>query len=316
MAATQQQLVPNKQFDRIINTLMVEKDKASKEYFDKLINGAANPIQSNNKPITLSPIETALLGHMQKHIKYYQDYQRNLEENTILRKQQIKEKYSTQIKKETKKDVKRRIKAEREEKYTELANIHKQTTEIIEQTLEKYLKEFTIPPLLFPVVVHIHIPFKNEYVKYVQLNPQDTIVNLRQEVARHMETKGDTVLSFEKVNIFALVQEEGVPGIPITDDHIRIIEHYNPDPGAIFVLQGHLKCARDAPKRCYKLVHPTLAQPVPIDYFTCKTCTLNWLCGACVENCHKGHEVTSYVTHTPTWACCYCYKKKCHLLNK
>jgi len=178
----------------------------------------------------------------------------------------------------------------------------------------------SVPPLLFPVIIHIHVPYKNEFIKYVQLNPHDTIVTLRQEVARHMESRGDTVLSFEKANIFALVQGDGDPGIPITDDHIRLIEHYNPEPGAQFVLQGQLKCTKDAPKKCYKLVHPSLVEASKvsaIDYFTCRTCTLNWLCAACVENCHKGHDVTSFhINHTPTWACCYCYKKKCNIQNK
>jgi len=317
MAATQQQLFPNRQFDRIISIITAEKDKASKEYFDNLINGNMNnPISSNNNKITVSPVEQALLSHIQKHIKNYHDFQKKLEESTTIRKQHIKEKFTPLIKAaQAKKDQKekRRLKAEREEKNNDLTLIKDQTTKIIEKTLEKYLKEFSVPPLIFPVIVHISIPNKNELIKYVQLEPHDTIVNLRQEITRHMETKGDSVVSFEKVNIFALVQGEGDPGIPITDDHIPIIEHYNPEPGAIFVLQGQLKCARDAPKRCYKTIHPTLEKVSPIEYFTCRTCTLNWLCSACIEGCHKGHDIASFVTHTPTWACCYCSKKKCNI---
>jgi hypothetical protein len=315
-AATPQQLLPNKQFDRIISILIAERDKASKEYFDALIQGVIpNSNPSSNTSKVLTPIEQAFLGHMQKHIKYYQEYQTKLEANTSVRKQHIKEKYSVMIK-QTKKDQRRRIKAEREEKYSELSIIREQSLELINQTLEKYLKDFSVPPLLFPVIVHISIPTKNEFIKYVQLNPSDTIANLRQEIARHMESKGDPVVTFEKVNIFAFVQGDNDPGIPITDDHIRIIEQYNPDPGALFILQGQLKCAKDAPKRCYKSVHPTLAKVEPIDYFTCKSCVLNWLCAACVESCHKGHSVTTFhVNHTPTWACCYCSNKKCELLN-
>jgi len=315
-AATQQQLLPNKQFDRIISIITTEKDKASKDYFDTLINGG-NPIQTNNNKMSVSPVEQALLGHVQKHIKYYHEYQRKLEENTVSKKQQIKEKYSALIKSQTKKDQKRRYKAEREEKYNELSIIHKQTTEIIEKTLEKYLKEFSVPALLFPVIVHISIPNKNELIKYVQLEPHTTIAALRQEVQRHMEGRGDSVVGFEKANIFALVHSEGDVGIPISDDHIPIVETYNPEPGAIFVLQGQLKCARDAPKKCYKAVHASLGEKVvPIDYFTCRTCTLNWLCTACVEGCHKGHDVTTFhMNHTPTWACCYCSKKKCNLIG-
>jgi len=309
-------LVPNKQFDRLISIITSEKDRASKEYFDALISGGGTPIQSKNNKVFVSPIEQTLLGQVQKQNRSYHDYIRKLEDNTTARKLQIKEKYSVLIKAQTKKEQRRRLKAEREEKYTELSIIHKQTTEIIEKTIEKYMKEFTVPPLIFPVIVHISIPLKNEMVKYVELQPHDTIVTLRQEVLRHMESKGDSVLNFEKANIFALVQGDGDPGIPISDEHIAIVETFHPEPGAIFVLQGQLKCARDAPKKCYKNVHATLEKISPVDYFTCKTCTLNWLCSACVEGCHKGHDVTTFhMNHIPNWACCYCSKKKCNLIG-
>jgi len=322
MAATQQQLVPNKQFNRVINIITEEKEKASKEYFDNLINGNINPIQSNNNnknKITVSPIEQALLSHIQKHIRNYHDYQKKLDDNTSILKQQIQEKYSALIKTaQAKNDQKEkmRLKAEREEKKGEFKIIQEQTVKIIEKTLEKYLKDFTVPPLMFPVIVHISIPQKNEFIKYVQLEPHDTIMTLKQEVTRFMETKGDPVLSFEKVNIFVLVQRDKEPGIPITDDSITIIEHYNPDPGAYFVLQGQLKCAKDAPKRCYKAIHPTLEKVVSIDYWNCKTCDLKWLCAACTECCHKGHEINFFTSQIPSWSCCYCYKKKqCTLIK-
>jgi len=318
MAATQQQLIPNKQLDRVISIITTEKDKASKEYFDNLISGSINNlVTSSNNKITVSPVEQALLSHIQKHIKNYHDYQKKLDENTTIRKQQIKEKYSALIKaataKKDSKEKKLRLKLEREEKTTELTKIREKTTIIIEKTIEKYLKEFSVPPLIFPVIVHISIPHKNQHIKCIQLEPDNTVITLRQVVTMHMEKEGDPVIAFEKVNIFALVQAEGDPGIPITDDHILLIEHYNPEPGATFVLQGQLKCAKDAPKRCYKALHATLDKALPIEYFTCRTCTLNWLCAACVEGCHKGHDVATFVTHTPTWACCYCHKKKCNI---
>jgi len=320
MAVTQQQLAPNKQLDRVISIIITEKEKASKEYFDNLISGSINnPMTSSNNKITVSPVEQALLSHIQKHLKNYHDYQKKLDESTAIRKQQIKEKYSALIKTATaKKDTKekKRLESEREEKNTELTQIRETSTKIIEQTIETYLKEFSVPPLIFPVIVHISIPHKNKQIRCIRLEPDYTVITLRQLVSMHMEKEGDPVLAFEKVNIFALVQAEGDPGIPITDDHILLIEHYNPDPGATFVLQGQLKCAKDAPKRCYKVLHPTLDKALPIEYFTCRTCTLNWLCAACVEGCHKGHDVATFVTHTPTWACCYCHKKKCNIGNK
>ncbi|CAM9391721.1 unnamed protein product [Choristocarpus tenellus] len=54
-----------------------------------------------------------------------------------------------------------------------------------------------------------------------------------------------------------------------------------------------------------------------VDYYSCKSCDLKWVCSRCAVHCHRGHEVRPYVMgHKPTWACCYCSRKaraKCKL---
>jgi len=53
------------------------------------------------------------------------------------------------------------------------------------------------------------------------------------------------------------------------------------------------------------------------DYFRCKTCGFNWVCRPCKLQCHKDHELVPFMMqHTPSYACCYCVKKKkCIILN-
>jgi len=60
--------------------LKVEKDKASKSYFEQLIAGGGNP-QPNGQPNSggaaagpLSPIESVFQKHMQKSLLAYEEY--------------------------------------------------------------------------------------------------------------------------------------------------------------------------------------------------------------------------------------------------
>ncbi|CAM9658769.1 unnamed protein product, partial [Hapterophycus canaliculatus] len=49
-----------------------------------------------------------------------------------------------------------------------------------------------------------------------------------------------------------------------------------------------------------------------VDYFTCGECKLNWLCASCATHCHGGCRGVKpfMLNHLPTWACCYCSKKR------
>lgn len=52
-----------------------------------------------------------------------------------------------------------------------------------------------------------------------------------------------------------------------------------------------------------------------VDYFRCGECNLNWLCAACAAHCHaQCRDVKPFMlNHLPTWACCYCSKKRSRL---
>lgn len=52
-----------------------------------------------------------------------------------------------------------------------------------------------------------------------------------------------------------------------------------------------------------------------VDYFRCGECNLNWLCAACATHCHsRCRDVKPFILdHLPTWACCYCSKKRSRL---
>lgn len=69
---------------------------------------------------------------------------------------------------------------------------------------------------------------------------------------------------------------------------------------------------------CFTLDYDKEAEAT-VDYFTCDTCRINWVCEQCATSCHtdKGHTVRPYLkNHVPTFACCYCVKRrKCTIPN-
>jgi len=87
------------------------------------------------------------------------------------------------------------------------------------------------------------------------------------------------------------------------------------------VLEGNFAVKSDA-QMCFSLEFVKGADPPQkCDYYQCKTCAIKWICGRCASSCHAGHDVVPFqMGHTPTWACCYCAKKKsktgCKLCQK
>jgi len=76
-------------------------------------------------------------------------------------------------------------------------------------------------------------------------------------------------------------------------------------------LEGNFAVKSDA-QMCFSLEFVKGAEPAQqCDYYQCKTCAIKWVCSRCASTCHAGHEVVPFqMDHTPTWACCYCAKKK------
>ncbi len=86
--------------------------------------------------------------------------------------------------------------------------------------------------------------------------------------------------------------------------------------GSRVVIDGQIVCESDAAKPCITLKFKA-EEKKAYNYYSCNTCTLNWICEPCIAQCHKVHDVKEYLKgHVPQWACCYCLKKGCKLPNK
>jgi len=81
------------------------------------------------------------------------------------------------------------------------------------------------------------------------------------------------------------------------------------------VMVGIFMLKSEAPAKCMTYDYQN---GIIMNYFSCEECKINWICDACAQCCHKGHQLSMYLTnHKTTWACCYCVSKGlCKALNK
>ena len=168
-------------------------------------------------------------------------------------------------------------------------------------------------PSLLPVPVTVIVPARKYSHAGLVLQPTTTGAELKAGLIALMV--GEKIKAIEcRPDSYFIVR--GVPGMPTPADGTLIHNDTRPvlelalAPGCIVELVGDIIHHDDLPKRCFVDAF-TPTSPEPIDYYTCKTCKLNWLCEACTSVCHAGHEIAVFAkAHVPKWACCYCVKSK------
>ncbi len=108
-------------------------------------------------------------------------------------------------------------------------------------------------------------------------------------------------------------------------------------PGTQIHILTKFQLSSEAPRPCFTFNYVKGAN-LKCDYFKCTDCKLNWVCQPCAIQCHKGKFLPSFVlthlhiphiihiightlvpfmmNHQPSYACCYCVKKKkCKIEN-
>jgi hypothetical protein len=189
------------------------------------------------------------------------------------------------------------------------------------ESYESFLSECTVTPSLLPLRVTVSVAHKPALSWTVNVMQTDTESQLMQLVTSRLSELGENIVDlgpdahFKVKRAFehALASSEATPSCvlgktqPIGELHL--------DPGATFELGG-ITLRSDMPKVCFAKVFDANDPSQTTDYFSCKTCDLNWVCEGCASSCHSGHDLQPFLgDHRPTWACCYCSKKKkkqCH----
>jgi hypothetical protein len=99
-------LIKNKHVDRLISILEQEKEKASKAYFERLIQtpklGNGQPNSPSNNPshgnsIRLSPIEELFHRHMKKSLIAYEEYYQKLKQKYEATLETVKNEYTKKM---------------------------------------------------------------------------------------------------------------------------------------------------------------------------------------------------------------------------
>jgi len=333
---TMNDIIENKLLDRLLSIVEREKEKSSKEYFDRLVNVNHQPVSNGGDEMvienTLSPIEELFHKYMKKSLIGYQDYYKTLEMGMVEKKKIIQEKYTKKMMRYKKKNNLENVEdnpkiqdytARCEDEIKDLESSFQTSTELLISSYNDYLSDIDPSPQFLPVNVTIKIPDKDIEIRSCRVDRTVTVVGLRKMVTEHMEKIGNPITEFTNTNIFVLYKSfystgdnslKRNDGILLVDESVPVLQH-NPQPNSLILLKGTLLCKSDAPKQCYKSTYKTGDR---MDYFHCQDCNMKWLCTPCKEECHKGHRLQPFLQdHNSTWGCCYCFKtKKCCLFKQ
>ncbi|XP_064619931.1 E3 ubiquitin-protein ligase TRIM39-like [Lineus longissimus] len=334
------------QYSSLLDLFIQEKDKAEKKYFDGLITrdfadasdqdmaklGVPNPQEK-----AFSPVELVLKKHLKQslaaHEKYYQDLKKEFHKSEA----KIRSDYQQKME-----DLQRQslLQDEFERQFADLqqtqerhiAKLHEELEscgKLVADAYDRYLGEHIPSLAVLPVKISVTVLCKNVSIPDVVLKPQQSTEDIKNIVESHFENKGDKVVNFgdisyiyfgpfSKRSLFEMNQiaEDLIvhgathPDVIVLPEGSKPVLQFGVKPGSEVVLRGTVRCKSDMPKECFASSFKP-GEPQTVDYFSCKDCGFNWVCRSCMEVCHKDHTVAPYIMqHQPTWACCYCPKKK------
>lgn len=332
------QLIKNHHYDKLVSILNEEKEKASKAYFERLINQkhtvdtpipapkpspAKSPV-NNHKSENLSPIEAVFHRHLTKSLLSFEEYYNELKMKHGRNQENLKKSFASKMAEASKqKSATKLSQEELEKKLLEQLDALQKTFEtsisLLVAAYEAHMTNLApVNPWTLPVSVSLALPSRNLSFDGVIVQPQDTIKDVRTLLEKKLAEKGHAIKEYTKDNMFSLrrpffsdgVTDGAVPETLLSDD-TKSITQYKVEPGSVIVLKGDVVFEGDKPQQCITKWF-VKGNNIVCDYFSCVECKLNWLCQECSVQCHKdrGHTIKSHVKeHKPTWACCYCATK-------
>lgn len=341
---TGEMVIKDPLFDNLIQAVKAEETEAEKTYFDDMINSATENATSTRGGDyqelrkLFSPVEEVLKEHLKRslslHEKFYQDLQRDLRRRhsdiNVELKRSVEKLRETRSNSITETEIEKLTKDAEKQKNDYTAEIHR-CSALVAEAYDKYLNEH-IPPLsVLPVTVTISLLNKSLQFSGISLKPQDSIADIRNMITELMKKKlGENVIGFgddvrflsfspfarrslyEMFRISTDIIDHGAtsPDILVLPADCRPVLQFGIKPGSEIAVYGVIRCESDLPKVCFASTFQA-TENKPMDYFKCKGCKLNWICRPCIDTCHKDHDVVLYIEkHQPTWACCYCGRKK------
>lgn len=328
-ALQESQFYSDVQFDGLVEAVLIERDKAEQNYFDQMFQKATeDPQNVKDSSTTLNEFEKILKNHLKSTLLSHQRYFDKLREDFQRKIHLLDSGIGLEV-----------LEGNETEPDKDLIKVNLQknledSERLAAEAYDRYLTDH-LPALdLLPVAVNVYIVDKKLRIPNVLIKPADKLSVIKPYVETALQERCDQVLSWEDDSGTRLVfsplskQEhydvttilEVLPTMPdvfqLSWDSIPFFQ-CNLRPGSEIVLKDVFKAQSDLPKRCFAIVYKE-SGPQPVDYFSCENCQVKWICKSCIQCCHTGHRFTLFVSkHTPTWACCYCPKKKlCKIQQK
>mmetsp|Transcript_22138 Transcript_22138/g.66493 ORF Transcript_22138/g.66493 Transcript_22138/m.66493 type:complete len:366 (-) Transcript_22138:1617-2714(-) len=186
---------------------------------------------------------------------------------------------------------------------------------LLVQALDDYLAEFLPAPNLVPVAVSVTVPSLGRDIAGLVVRPGDGVLGVMSWVLDRLREDGVEAVGWADGATLHL-RNPGAEAALL--DHGAVLQlGARVLPGAAFIVEGDVMREADLPAACIRHTFDK-ASPTPQDYWTCNTCSMNWVCVGCRRKCHAGHDLVPFLQqHTPSWGCCYCKKKGvCQLLGR
>ncbi|XP_065836834.1 uncharacterized protein [Oscarella lobularis] len=322
-----EQLIKDHQFDELLGVVMKEREKAEKVYFDNLFEKATSDALSSpddskttdDSVLNLTSMENILRKHLRKSLTVYREYLLKFQTECCRKMDYLSHKNRAAA--DLDKDV--------EEKMKLLQERFESCSAMLADSYDKYLGENLKPPSLVPLQVSMTIASKDISMANVQVKPSDSTKELREILQLALESRGEKVVSVDNADFVLIGPLAKAAGVVIPEwnseianemkDHEDVVFleagcypllQYKMRPGSELCVVGEVVMESDLPKQCF-VVSFRKNTDQTMDYYKCRTCGINWICKNCSLVCHKDHLVSPYMAeHVPTWACCYCSKKK------
>jgi len=210
---------------------------------------------------------------------------------------------------------------------------------LLSDSYEEYMKKTGPSPFLLPVSVTIRLRGRPQFWE-LKLNSTDRLGIVLDIVKKKFSDLGDEFDQWEfndneddgneggddmKIDndnkiqlglLRPLADRDPEKPLDIITNMEQCLTELNVRQGTQIHVLTNFRLKSEAPRPCFTYNYQKEKQE-KCDYYRCKTCGFNWVCQACSIQCHKGHELTPFMMgHVPSYACCYCVKKKkCKILN-
>jgi len=295
---TRSDITRNIQIERMQRQIVDLQEKAKK---DPLAGLGQAPMG-----YVMSPVVDLFQGNIRECMNKFETFCQNIKNDLERAKGKIKEK------------MLHGVKVDEEKEIVEIEKKYKNVIDMIIKQYDLHMKDGVQEPKISPIKVIVQIPSKGLRIENVNLRPYDTLRDIKPLIEKQFEIQKNQILKWGSNIRYVILKPLLVPQQPALEenkeegveifDEMKPIYELNLLPQSRIIVEGKIICVNDVGKPCITLNFKPEDKKA-FDYYSCDTCKINWICEPCAQQCHKGHDIKTYLKgHIPPWACCYFFK--------